>query len=318
MVSNMIVKCNGNNKVIDFRDKLHCPSPDEYAMMHQMGGMKNKGTYPSTIEMVVCDFSQGTGDKSVTVSVNLDPTIIPEWYEVCKRNIGTAVVPTRMAVPKEGGKPWEHDMADNDVNVLKKHIEQTHQTAKAVAGIISKSVGIIANAVTGKAPVGSSDMLSALGKTFKDAKEVWKEPVGAAVAIRYPDRLDYHYELQKVNVHKKQADGFAPVTLLSVTHESVRQDGDLSNYPWTIKITNGEAPTSEKNTGAVTFNGKAIRNKTEAFIQVSDRDMFRMMHRVSRFIETWENAMCIPTILEGVSKVEKERQEYLAKVKEGV
>ena len=42
------------------------------------------------------------------------------------------------------------------------------------------------------------------------------------------------------------------------------------------------------------------------------------MYRVTRFIETWENAMCIPVIIEGENKKEAERQEYLARQKEGV
>ena len=89
-------------------------------------------------------------------------------------------------------------------------------------------------------------------------------------------------------------------------------------YPWVQKITNGDAKVIEQATGATTFDGKSMRNKVEVFIQVSDRDMYRMMYRVTRFIETWENAMCIPVIIEGENKKEAERQEYLARQKEGV
>ena len=38
MVTNVITKCNGKDKVVDFRDKLSRSLPDEYAMMHQSGG----------------------------------------------------------------------------------------------------------------------------------------------------------------------------------------------------------------------------------------------------------------------------------------
>ena len=93
---------------------------------------------------------------------------------------------------------------------------------------------------------------------------------------------------------------------------------NIYQYPWVLKITNGEAKVIEQATGATTFDGKSMRNKVEVFIQVSDRDMYRMMYRVTRFIETWENAMCIPVIIEGENKKEAERQEYLARQKEGV
>ena len=50
MVTNVITKCNGKDKVVDFRDKLSRSLPDEYAMMHQSGGKKNGGkTFPSVI-----------------------------------------------------------------------------------------------------------------------------------------------------------------------------------------------------------------------------------------------------------------------------
>ena len=94
MVTNVITKCNGKDKVVDFRDKLSRSLPDEYAMMHQSGGKKNGGkTFPSVIEMVICDFTKGTGDKSVTCSVNIDPTMFDEWLTVCRCNVGTMAVP---------------------------------------------------------------------------------------------------------------------------------------------------------------------------------------------------------------------------------
>ena len=41
MVTNVITKCNGMDKVVDFRDNLSRSLPDEYEMMHQSGGRKN-------------------------------------------------------------------------------------------------------------------------------------------------------------------------------------------------------------------------------------------------------------------------------------
>ena len=108
MVTNVITKCNGKDKVVDFRDKLSRSLPDEYAMMHQSGGKKNGGkTFPSVIEMVICDFTKGTGDKSVTCSVNIDPTMFDEWLTVCRCNVGTMAVPLIGRVAKDAQKPWE-------------------------------------------------------------------------------------------------------------------------------------------------------------------------------------------------------------------
>ena len=132
MVTNVITKCNGKDKVVDFRDKLSRSLPDEYAMMHQSGGKKNGGkTFPSVIEMVICDFTKGTGDKSVTCSVNIDPTMFDEWLTVCRCNVGTMAVPLIGRVAKDAQKPWETVLAPNAVNGLMKSIHRTASVAKA-------------------------------------------------------------------------------------------------------------------------------------------------------------------------------------------
>lgn len=315
MVTNVITKCNGKDKVVDFRDKLSRSLPDEYAMMHQSGGKKNGGkTFPSVIEMVICDFTKGTGDKSVTCSVNIDPTMFDEWLTVCRCNVGTMAVPLIGRVAKDAQKPWETVLAPNAVNGLMKSIHRTASVAKAYGSLLSKSVSIVAKAVKG---AEKKDILMAVGTVLKEARTAIAD-ADVGTALKFPNRMDYQYAMSKVNTYKKGTDGFAPVSMLTVTHDSVRQDGDLAMYPWVLKITNGEAKVIEQATGATTFDGKSMRNKVEVFIQVSDRDMYRMMYRVTRFIETWENAMCIPVIIEGENKKEAERQEYLARQKEGV
>lgn len=69
-MSRKIWKINGNKKVIDFNSKLIMAKPEDYANVHGSGG---KGHAPnSTIGVVLCDYTKGTGDKSVTVQFNMD------------------------------------------------------------------------------------------------------------------------------------------------------------------------------------------------------------------------------------------------------
>ena len=165
MVTNVITKCNGKDKVVDFRDKLSRSLPDEYAMMHQSGGKKNGGkAFPSVIEMVICDFTKGTGDKSVTCSVNIDPTMFDEWLTVCRCNVGTMAVPLIGRVAKDAQKPWETVLAPNAVNGLMKSIHRTASVAKAYGSLLSKSVSIVAKAVKG---AEKKDILMAAGTVLK-------------------------------------------------------------------------------------------------------------------------------------------------------
>ena len=77
-----------------------------------------------------------------------------------------------------------------------------------------------------------------------------------------------------------------------------------------MKITNGEAPVKEAAGGTCSFDGKAMRNKTDNYIMVSDRDMFRMMTMVTHYITAWENAMCISLIRDGERNRANERESY--------
>lgn len=68
-----------------------------------------------------------------------------------------------------------------------------------------------------------------------------------------------------------------PVQRLNIFHQTFRSDGQASNYPWTVKITNAKAPVHFQATGATTFSSTGMTDKQEAFIQISDADMYRMI-----------------------------------------
>ena len=48
----------------------------------------------------------------------------------------------------------------------------------------------------------------------------------------------------------------------------------------------------------------------EAFINISNEDMYRMFTRTIRYIETWENAVVLPNVINGLKQREEERREY--------
>lgn len=309
MVSTIITKTNGNNRVIDFRDGLSAAMQDKYATMHQGGGKSTNG-YPSVIQMTICDFSKGTGNKSVTVSVNLDPTLAYEWLDVCKASIGDVALPLYKKAVKKGGKAWETELVENELNQFAKALHCIPKTADAVTTLLKKVTRFFGDLVTKKVTPGSEDAHRMLGTAFKEAKEAMTATAESPKELSFSRGVNYSYTQDKVNIYKKAADGFAPVSRLTVQHQCFRtSDGDASSYPWYFKITNGEARVMEKDSGAATFDSKSLRNSTEAYILVSDRDMYRMMTRCTHFINCWENAYCIPLVLEGRAKREQEYQE---------
>lgn len=85
-IQNQIAIYMTNKKLCEFTDKLK-PAPIEYyAHMHAQGEEQADGIRAySCIGVVLQDYSNGTGDKTVRVTANLSPGFFPsfsaEWIE---------------------------------------------------------------------------------------------------------------------------------------------------------------------------------------------------------------------------------------------
>lgn len=309
MVSDVITRTHGKDRVIDFRDGLVPSTPEEYASMHQAGGRKNANTYPSVIKMFLCDFSRGTGDKSVTVSVNLDPTLCYEWLDICKKSLGSVVLPYYEKAASTGGQAGNSSLAPNALFRIREDLAAAGSLHRGFIALLKNLMVYMSAVVRGQIVHGSAETFTSVGGAIKNAKQTAMPQQIQEKTLLVPCGTDYSYQQDKVNVYRRGQDGYAPVSRLQVTRQSFRPDGDAASYPWTFKITNGEALVQERSNGATTFRSDTIRNKTEAYILVSDRDMYRMMTRVTRFIDAWEKTCCIPVLRNGIQQREQERQQ---------
>ncbi len=272
MVSTAITKTNGKGKVIDFRDNLTIANIDDYANMHGTGGKNHAPN--STITCCICNYSKGTGENSVTVRTNINIDAVYALFTATQRIITENTL-------KAGN---ESTISQSGLNQLKQIYKQLEAAYKA-----SQSTPM------------TSDAIKKIGNAYHKALGEIKTGNRAGVA-------DFTYSQDKVDAYKKQNDGTAPVSKISIVHCPIRKDGQVSTYPWFIKITNGYAPVVTQNTGATTYDAKKMQVKAEEYINVNDNDMFRMMLRVVRYIETWENTRCIPLLQNGLQKRAEERQ----------
>lgn len=109
----------------------------------------------------------------------------------------------------------------------------------------------------------------------------------------------YIYSQDKVNTYAKaDENGKFPVNRLVISRDPITHNGEISRYPWRVKITNGVAPVTKSENGATTYNAKLLQVTGEAFVNISDADFFRMLYRTTQFINAWENANCLKLILE--------------------
>ena len=308
MVNTIITKATGRNKVIDFRDGLVPAHEEDYANLHGAGGRKGKAPV-SVIKVYICDYTAGTGESSRTLNANISPELCEQLLEICKGNIGTQVIDPNLAVLKEQ-RAVNHKVSKsaemsfgvlNNIVKLLERIVKSDEDGKGVPGL-----AVLAS--------GAKQLLS---KTRDRAAEE-TAPAGLGPII-VPRHMDFTYSQDRVHAFGQVKDGdMVPVQRLNIFHQTFRGDGQLGNYPWTVKITNAKAPVHFQETGATTFSSSGMIDKQEAFIQISDADMYRMMSRICHYISAWENTVAGEVIKAGLATREQERKAaYNAPAQEG-
>lgn len=306
MVNTIIAKTNGKDKVIDFRDGLSLANLEDYAMMHGIGGEKHART--SVIKLTICDYTAGKGDLSKTVSANISPATCEKLFEVCKRNIGTLIVDDNLAplVEQRASNKKQNKIADMQFEVLQ-HILKL---AKAISNSAKQSHIPGVDVIT--------DSLISMFTKSKERVLAQEEDAPRPASFEIPCHCDINYSQDRVHSSKTGTDGYAPVQRLTIAHHTYRQDGKLSMYPWMVKVVNGQAFVKVSDIGATTFDPKTLRDTTEAFIMLSDDDMFRCMNSVLHYIDVWEKMACIPLVKKGLEQRRADYEAYRQSQQEGV
>lgn len=274
MTDRIITKVNAKDKVLDFRDNLIVSGPSAYAMLHGMGGKKH--AMKSTIKVVICDYSRGTGENSVTVSTNISPDVVSYLYKMSEQAMQTSSLSN-------------FSLSISSKTALRNVIAQLGKVRNDVAnGRLAEDVPAL------------SEQITAMGKALASVvKEIEPQEAGPA----------FQYEQQRVNPYQIDANGMAPVSYLTIQRNGLR-NGAKARYPWQIAIKSGIARVVQQANGACSFDGKSFQCQGQAAIFISDQDMYRMMFQCVHFISVWENAMCLQQVSAGVQAVQREREQY--------
>lgn len=216
---------------------------------------------------------------------------------------------------------WGHMSSTNKFPVLTEQRAfqlKLRKTADMCFGVLQNAVTFFSrfNAAEEKPTADKSALMleKLLGKTM-DRAMATEAPQPQPACLTMGRHMDYSYSQDRV--HNYAGSDFAPVQRLTISHTTYRKAGDLSNYPWTIKITNGRARVKVQSTGATMFDASTLTDIKEAYIQVSDADMFRMLNRVCHYLRVWESVMVPPLMKQGIELRENERQKYLDSKKVG-
>lgn len=274
MVSKTICATKTTKKAIDFRANLAASGTERFAALHGQGGKNGR---KSTIKVVLCDYSNGTGKgNSHTVDANLSVDTMAKLYEVAKQ----AILP--------------HNSNNNGMTADASVLIMLAQAKDAATALYKE--------LSGKETV---DKTAALAGVARVGKMIAATQAGVKPAAT-DHGPEYKYSQTRVNTYAMDnATGIAPVSLLSVYRQPLRANGEVARNPWVFKITNGKAKAITTDTGSVNYDRNSFQKEDEVSVMLSDDDMFRMMDACRRYISVWENSL-ISQVLDGLSQLEAE------------
>ena len=309
-VSDIIVEAAAKNKFLDFRTNLLPAYPKDFAMIHGIGGSQHASR--STIKCLITDYGI---QPSVVVSANMGPELPSYILELCKRNVGVSGAAPAGSGKRETLIPALQSLAESaPLNQSLVPANLGGQPCVAVTTSFLQSLESEAEVQEVRAFLDLAKQVSALpsdgsGNVFVPLPVSMVQQImacfisGSAGDSAPKGGEDFQYRQERVNSYRKEANGLCPVSILTINRVGVRRTGELSKLPWTVKIENFKAPAVERG-GMTSYNGRGIVEKREAFMSLSDYDMYRCMYRVERFIELWEIVNGIPLIRQGIAAKE--------------
>lgn len=109
---------------------------------------------------------------------------------------------------------------------------------------------------------------------------------------------NFEWSLSKI-FGNPDAQGYSIVQQFNISRHTATQDGRILNNPWRIQITNGKGiKVQNQKGGAYMQKGSFIAQKN-AFIQLSDMDLFTLLKRTDSYITNWEASIAPSLISNG-------------------
>lgn len=188
-ISNQIAVYKNSKTLIEFQDKLKIASVCSYAHIHADGEPDADGRRKhSLIGVLMKDYSNGTGDKAVTVTANISP-----------------------------------------------------EEAKFI--------------------------LSRLTAGFRE----------------------FNYQQDKI-FGEPDSEGYSKASKIRISRSVKDAQGNVRKFPWYIEIENGKGIPQKNSTGGTYMKANSFICEGKAYTNLSDLDLFRLLSRVSSYIDSWEKA----------------------------
>lgn len=109
---------------------------------------------------------------------------------------------------------------------------------------------------------------------------------------------DFDYSAEKI-FGAPDRDGLSKATSLSISRHPYDKDGKVMNRPWFILIRNGRGKRVQNQAGGGYMQRGSFVLEKQAFINVSDDEIYGLLCRAVSFIKNWETVAAFQLIQQG-------------------
>lgn len=108
------------------------------------------------------------------------------------------------------------------------------------------------------------------------------------------------------------AQGYSTAQQFSISRHTNDSSGRPMKSPWRIQIVNGKGVKVQNQKGGSYIKSGSFLSEKNAFIQLTDMDLYTLLKRTDSYITNWEACMAPSLIANGKQAYEKQQQDWQA------
>ena len=117
---------------------------------------------------------------------------------------------------------------------------------------------------------------------------------------------EFNYQQDKI-FGEKDSEGYSKASKIRIIRAVKDAKGNARKLPWYIEIENGKGIPQKNSTGGTYMKANSFVSEGKAYTNLSDLDLFRLLSRVSSYIDSWEKAAAPPLIKTAQNTMESRR-----------
>ena len=123
--------------------------------------------------------------------------------------------------------------------------------------------------------------------------------------------LEYTFQQEKIFGNTDER-GFSTVTKVRIIRATKDSKGNERKLPWYFEIENGKGIPLKNATGGTYMKPQSFVSTGKVYANLSDLDLFKLLSRVSSYIDSWEKAIAPPLITSAKKKIAERQRNQAA------